>query len=144
MLNPSDRAIASIRKNKFLRMHRQAVQRFSATFAKRRRYIEVIASQVRTLGYGTPHLSTRGTSTLLNNALLSAHFRIADDHTLNRQHRLALRPDKSAFPREGRRITARIASLALFCEGIVVHRVVAGLHKMPTQGGLSCTPNVHP
>ena len=30
------------------------------------------------LGYGAPHLSARGTSTLLNNALLSAHFRIAD------------------------------------------------------------------
>ena len=33
------------------------------------------------LGYGAPHLSARGTSTLLNNALLSAHFRFAD-HTL--------------------------------------------------------------
>src|SRR6266699_5633213 len=31
------------------------------------------------LGYGAPHLSARGTSTLLNNALLSAPFRIADD-----------------------------------------------------------------
>src|SRR6266404_3027862 len=31
------------------------------------------------LGYGAPHLSARGTSTLLNNALLSAHFRIADN-----------------------------------------------------------------
>src|SRR5689334_1950194 len=31
------------------------------------------------LGYGAPHLSARGTSTLLNNALLSAHFRFADD-----------------------------------------------------------------
>ena len=30
------------------------------------------------LGYGAPHLSARGTSTLLNNALLSAHFRVAD------------------------------------------------------------------
>src|SRR5216684_1288999 len=30
-------------------------------------------------GYGTPHLSARGTSTLLNNALLSAHFLFADD-----------------------------------------------------------------
>ncbi|HWN52976.1 MAG TPA: hypothetical protein VNO18_24700, partial [Xanthobacteraceae bacterium] len=30
------------------------------------------------LGYGAPHLSARGTSTLLNNALLSAHFRLAD------------------------------------------------------------------
>src|SRR5216683_6982747 len=30
------------------------------------------------LGYGGPHLSARGTSTLLNNALLSAHFWIAD------------------------------------------------------------------
>jgi len=29
------------------------------------------------LGYGAPHLNARGTSTLLNNALLSAHFRIA-------------------------------------------------------------------
>jgi hypothetical protein len=32
-------------------------------------------------GYGAPHLSARGTSTLLNNALLSAHFRVAD-HSL--------------------------------------------------------------
>src|SRR6266852_3862023 len=32
------------------------------------------------LGYGAPHLSARGTSTLLNNALLSAHFLFAD-HT---------------------------------------------------------------
>src|ERR1700756_664100 len=31
------------------------------------------------LGYGAPHLSAKGTSTLLNNALLSAHFRFADD-----------------------------------------------------------------
>src|SRR5215469_12865230 len=30
-------------------------------------------------GYGAPHSSARGTLTLLNNALLSAHFRIADD-----------------------------------------------------------------
>jgi len=30
------------------------------------------------LGYGAPHLSARGTSTLLNNALLSARFRPAD------------------------------------------------------------------
>jgi hypothetical protein len=30
------------------------------------------------LGYGAPHLGARGTSTLLNNALLSAHFPIAD------------------------------------------------------------------
>jgi len=32
------------------------------------------------LGYGSPHLSARGTSTLLNNALLSARFLFAD-HT---------------------------------------------------------------
>src|SRR6266699_469975 len=31
------------------------------------------------LGYGAPHLSARGTSALLNNALLSAHFLFADD-----------------------------------------------------------------
>src|SRR5437879_1718792 len=31
------------------------------------------------LGYGAPHLSARRTSTLLNNALLSAHFLFADD-----------------------------------------------------------------
>jgi hypothetical protein len=30
------------------------------------------------LGYGAPHLSARGTSTLLNNALLSAHFWASD------------------------------------------------------------------
>src|SRR2546422_4335748 len=35
------------------------------------------------LGYGAPHLSARGTSTLLNNALLSAHFRGADKPELN-------------------------------------------------------------
>jgi hypothetical protein len=29
-------------------------------------------------GYGAPHLSAKGTSTLLNNALLSAHFRFDD------------------------------------------------------------------
>jgi hypothetical protein len=29
-------------------------------------------------GYGAPHLSARGTLTLLNNVLLSAHFHIAD------------------------------------------------------------------
>jgi hypothetical protein len=32
------------------------------------------------LGYGAPHLSARGTSTLLINALLSAHCRGRDDH----------------------------------------------------------------
>src|SRR5216683_1703451 len=32
------------------------------------------------LGYSAPHLSARGTSTLLNNALLSAHFPFADIH----------------------------------------------------------------
>jgi hypothetical protein len=31
------------------------------------------------LGYGAPHLSARGTSTLLNNALLSARFLFADN-----------------------------------------------------------------
>src|SRR5438874_8841315 len=31
------------------------------------------------LGYGAHHLSARGTSALLNNALLSAHFLFADD-----------------------------------------------------------------
>src|SRR5712692_11697767 len=31
------------------------------------------------LGYGAPHLSARGTSTPLNNALLSAHFLFADN-----------------------------------------------------------------
>jgi hypothetical protein len=40
------------------------------------------------LRYGAPHLSARGTSTLLNNALLSAHFRIADD-TLSGEPTLA-------------------------------------------------------
>src|SRR5258706_14214047 len=36
------------------------------------------------LGYGTPHLGTRGTSTLLNNALLSAHFLLADHPGVSR------------------------------------------------------------
>ena len=31
------------------------------------------------LGYGSPHLSARGTSTLLNNALRSAHFQASDE-----------------------------------------------------------------
>ena len=31
------------------------------------------------LGYGAPHSGARGASTLLNNALLSAHFRLADN-----------------------------------------------------------------
>ena len=35
------------------------------------------------LGYGAPHLSARGNSTLLNNAPLSADFRIADDTARN-------------------------------------------------------------
>jgi len=30
-------------------------------------------------GYGAPHSSARGTSTLMNNALLSAHFLFADN-----------------------------------------------------------------
>jgi len=34
------------------------------------------------LGMAPLHLSARGTSTLLNNALLSAHFRFADDLSL--------------------------------------------------------------
>src|SRR5205807_4433042 len=37
------------------------------------------------LGYGAPHLSARGTSTLLNNALLSAHFLFADNALRIRQ-----------------------------------------------------------
>ena len=32
-----------------------------------------------TFGYGAPHLGARGTSTLMSNALLSAHFRLADN-----------------------------------------------------------------
>ena len=44
------------------------------------------------LGYGAPHWSARGTSTLLNNALLSGHFRVADQpptlKTLRRTQRL--------------------------------------------------------
>ena len=36
------------------------------------------------LGYGAPHLSARGTSTLLNNALLSARFWIADHPRVTR------------------------------------------------------------
>ena len=32
-----------------------------------------------TFGYGAPHLSARGTLTLQNNALLSTHFRVADN-----------------------------------------------------------------
>src|ERR1019366_5636646 len=35
-------------------------------------------------GYGSPHLSARGTSTLLNNALLSAHFLFADQAGVER------------------------------------------------------------
>src|SRR5260370_41376284 len=36
------------------------------------------------LGYGSPHLSARGTSTLLNNALLSARFPFADHLVVGR------------------------------------------------------------
>jgi|ERR1700674_410252 len=46
-----------------------------------RRLSDAEAARLRTplLRYGAPHLSARGTSTLLNNALLSTHFRLADD-----------------------------------------------------------------
>ena len=40
-------------------------------------------------GYGTPHLSTRGTSTLLNNALLSAHYRDSDFTVVERVTEIA-------------------------------------------------------
>src|SRR6266699_6257523 len=33
-------------------------------------------------GYGAPHSSTRGTLTLLNNALLSTHYAVADAFTI--------------------------------------------------------------
>ena len=39
-----------------------------------------------TFGYGAPHLSARGTSTLLNSALLSAHFRMADQPDRTQLH----------------------------------------------------------
>jgi hypothetical protein len=38
-------------------------------------------------GYGAPHLSARGTLTLLNKALHSAHFRIADQQDGKRDRR---------------------------------------------------------
>ncbi len=38
-----------------------------------------------TFGYGAPHLSARGTSTLLNSALLSAHFLLADQPDIARR-----------------------------------------------------------
>src|ERR1700731_199500 len=51
------------------------------------------------LGYGAPHLSARGTSTLLNNTLLSAHFRGPTIHSqsllwqpASRDHLLAGQP----------------------------------------------------
>src|ERR1700730_18533347 len=43
------------------------------------RFLRLARLRTPLLGYGAPHLSARGTSTLLNNALLSAHFRIAED-----------------------------------------------------------------
>ena len=49
VFDPGDRAIASICKNKLLRMHSQSVQRFSGTFAKCCRYREIVASQNRQL-----------------------------------------------------------------------------------------------
>jgi hypothetical protein len=65
------------------------------------------------LRYGAPHLSARGTSTLLNNALLSTHFRVADItgswrcdiNTRGKQATLTLawkfRDICSSFPRYG-------------------------------------------
>jgi hypothetical protein len=38
------------------------------------------------LGYDAPHLSARGTLTLLNNALLSAHFRFADPPAIHKRY----------------------------------------------------------
>ena len=61
------------------------------------------------LGYGAPHLSARGTSTLMNNTLLSAHLRIADKPDRNaktyhayffeevNQKTLGKRPDNNIF-----------------------------------------------
>ena len=40
-----------------------------------------------TFGYGAPHLSARGTSTLLNSVLLSAHVRFADQPGTTRSMR---------------------------------------------------------
>lgn len=50
----------------------------------------------------------------------------------------------SAFPWERRRITARIASVALCYEGMVVYQRIPGLAAIPDERGLLCTPNVHP
>src|SRR6267143_2748361 len=60
------------------------------------------------LGYGAPHLSARGTSTLLNNALLSAHFRIADNPpgisvSLQVEHKQFIGNGNSSAPRLGER-----------------------------------------
>src|ERR1019366_8935836 len=52
------------------------------------------------LGYGAPHLSARGTSTLLNNALLSAHFRLADNPGSER-FRSTLREATESLPTAG-------------------------------------------
>jgi hypothetical protein len=49
----------------------------SCPFRRLRSFRFLRPARLRTplLGYGAPHLSARGTSTLLNNALLSEHFR---------------------------------------------------------------------
>jgi len=50
-------------------------------------------------GYGAPQLSPRGTLTLLNNALLSAHFRVADD-SFRMQNWILTRCCKTLFSKE--------------------------------------------
>src|SRR5208337_4781874 len=52
------------------------------------------------LGYGAPHLSAKGTSTLLNNALLSAHFLLADYPTRTQSD--DTRPAQVGSPRDPR------------------------------------------
>jgi len=42
------------------------------------RFLQPARLRTPLLGHGAPYLSARGTSTLLNNALLSAHFLFAD------------------------------------------------------------------
>src|ERR1700736_106554 len=49
------------------------------------RFLRLARLRTPLLGYGAPHLSARGTSTLLNNALLSAHFRISDNRPVMRR-----------------------------------------------------------
>src|ERR1019366_7266724 len=58
-------------------------------------------------GYGAPHLSARGTSTLLNNALLSTRFLFADRPTAMRSTCNAAVPQVAPCSSRTRRLRSR-------------------------------------